>query len=100
MESALDFARALIDRRNVALRVEPDIRVHVRIVITARDGQHVDSVVEVSALRTDDSAVPVREGLIGGYKYTKIVEVKVMKSFALTRFLLKKLGAHSQALLP
>ena len=70
-EPILDLARALIDRRHVALRVEFDSRRRVRIVFTAHDGQHVDSVIEVSVGWANDGAVPVGERLIGGYTFIK-----------------------------
>ena len=68
-----DLAVALVDRRNVDLRSKSDRWRRFGIAVTARDNQHVDSVVHVSVGRADDGTVPVGECLVVTYRRNRSV---------------------------
>ena len=54
----------LVDARKVTFGVEFDLRSLCWVVITAGDVHHVDSVIEIGVLWTNDSSIPIGETFI------------------------------------
>ena len=86
----IDFSILLVNRGDVDLRHEPHLWGLHWVLVTTNELQHVDAIVEVSVSWSNDSSIPVCEGLVIAFiESIRNASIREVSFFSLFQFVIK-----------
>ena len=90
----IDSSILLVNRGDVDLRHEPHLWGLNWVLVTTNELQHVDAIVEVSVSWSNDSSIPVCEGLVIAFiESIRNASIGEVSFFSLFQFVIKLEGS-------
>ena len=90
----IDSSILLVNRGDVDLRHEPHLWGLNWVLVTTNELQHVDAIVEVSVSWSNDSSIPVCEGLVIAFiESIRDASIGEVSFFSLFQFVIKLEGS-------